>query len=343
MSQTGSVWAGLLGLQTARFDLLEVYSSEQSKYINVAAQIDALVLAVDDLKSASTSDTTRLDAIEAKLTALDEQKATKFVALDPLILDEGVFPNELYQGGGPTPASASSINFNGVDAYFSFPNGRGNLLDFTKDWSIGFSVKVQGESVQGANLATFGSGGVSLMLKVQGEPLAASNWGSYNTSAGDLYHVATRFNANTWAAPVDDTRLLYVYNATEKKLAYYISYEDGSYTRKANISVPQTAIDGQTPGAELSFSSAWSGTGGSAFSGTAYQGVLADWALSPHAWTEVEIQEYFSVGPDQLSSLNVWDKITSFIAPGEYPAVIDTKGVLTDGVFYNGSPDDFIA
>ena len=36
MSQTGSVWAGLLGLQTARFDLLEVYSSEQSKYLNVA-------------------------------------------------------------------------------------------------------------------------------------------------------------------------------------------------------------------------------------------------------------------------------------------------------------------
>ena len=50
MSQSGSVWAGLLGLQTARFDLLEVYSSEQSKYINVAAQIDALVLAVDDFK-----------------------------------------------------------------------------------------------------------------------------------------------------------------------------------------------------------------------------------------------------------------------------------------------------
>ena len=173
--------------------------------------------------------------------------------------------------------------------------------------------------------------------------MAASNWGSYNTSNGDLYHTVGRFNANTWAAPVDGSRLLYVYNATEKKLAYYISYEDGSYTRKANISVPQTAIDGQTPGDELSFSKLWSGTGGQAFSGTAYQGVLADWALSPHAWTELEIQEYFSVGPAQLPSLNVWDKIDSFIAPGEYPSVIDTKGVLTDGVFYNGSPDDFVA
>ena len=45
MSQTGSVWAGLLGLQTARFDLLEAYSNEQSKYVNIAAEIDALVAA----------------------------------------------------------------------------------------------------------------------------------------------------------------------------------------------------------------------------------------------------------------------------------------------------------
>ena len=110
MSQTGSVWAGLLGLQTARFDLLEVYSSEQSKYINVAAEIDALVLAVDDLEQRPSDTDARIDAIEAKLAALDEQKATKFVALDPLSLNEGTFPNQLSQQGGPTPQSASAIN-----------------------------------------------------------------------------------------------------------------------------------------------------------------------------------------------------------------------------------------
>ena len=100
MSQTGSVWAGLLGLQAARFDLLEVYSSEQSKYINVAAEIDALVLAVDDLENRPSDTDARIDAIEAKLAALDEQKATKFVALDPLSLNEGTFPNQLSQQGG---------------------------------------------------------------------------------------------------------------------------------------------------------------------------------------------------------------------------------------------------
>ena len=74
MSQTGSVWAGLLGLQTARFGLLEVYSSEQGKYINDAAEVAALVLAVDDLEQRPSDTGARLDAIEAKLAALDAQK-----------------------------------------------------------------------------------------------------------------------------------------------------------------------------------------------------------------------------------------------------------------------------
>ena len=138
-------------------------------------------------------------------------------------------------------------------------------------------------------MATFSSGGVSLILKVQGAPSISSNWGSYNTSAGDLYHVATRFNANTWASVTDGCRALYVYTAATKKLCYYISYEDGSYSRRADIAVPQTAIDAQTPGPELAFGKAWSGTGGASFSGGAYEGVLPDWVVSPHAWTEEEL------------------------------------------------------
>ena len=200
-----------------------------------------------------------------------------------------------------------------------------------------------GLSVQGANLACFGSGGVSLNLKVQGAPSTGSNWGSYNTSAGDLYHVVSRFNANTWASPTDESRLLWVYTAATKKLAYYISYETGSYSSRANISVPQSAIDAQTPGADLSFSRPWTGTGGASFSGTAYQGVLSSWACSPHAWTELEITQYFSVGPEELPNLDLWDKISSFIVPGEYPTVTDVKGTLTGGALINGSPSDFVA
>ena len=140
MSQTGSVWAGLLGLQTAKFDLLEAYSSEQDKYINVAAVIDALVLAVDDLEQRPTDTDARIAALEAKVQALDEQKATKFVALDPLNLNESTFPNQLSQQGGPTPQSASAINWNADTAYIQF-DGRTHVLDLTKNWTVGCSIQ----------------------------------------------------------------------------------------------------------------------------------------------------------------------------------------------------------
>ena len=191
-------------------------------------------------------------------------------------------------------------------------------------------------------MTCFSSGGVSLNIKVQGAPSEGSNWGSYNTSNGDLYHVAGRFNANTWQSPTDDSRLLWVYTAATKKLAYYISYADGSYTRRADISVPDTAIAAQTPGPELSFGKAWSGTGGAAFSGGPYEGVLADWVVSPHAWTTEELDEYFSVGADELETLDLWDKVSSFIIPGAYPALVDVKGNLSNGALLNGEASDFV-
>ena len=154
MSQTGSVWAGLLGLQTAKFDLLEAYSNVQSKYVNVAAEIDALVAAVDDLEQRPTDTDARIAALEAKVQALDEQKATKFVALDPLSLNESTFPNQLSQQGGPTPQSASAINLNGDTAYIQF-DGRTHVLDFTKDWTVGCSIQTQGEGVEGTNMTAF--------------------------------------------------------------------------------------------------------------------------------------------------------------------------------------------
>ena len=217
MSQTGSVWAGLLGLQKGRFDLLEAHHPSDERYMNVAAELEALVDRVDDLSNATTTDDARLDAIEAKLAALDEQKATKFVALDPLSLNESTFPNQLSQSG-PTPQSASAINLNGDTAYIQF-DGRTHVLDYTKDWSIGCSIQTQGEGTEATNMTAFSSGGVSLNLKVQGAPSnPGSQWGLYTTSNGDLYHAAARANANTWATPADDCRLLWVYTAAEKKL-----------------------------------------------------------------------------------------------------------------------------
>ena len=131
---------------------------------------------------------------------------------------------------------------------------------------------------------------MSLNLKVQGAPSGeGANWGLYTTPNGDLYHVAAKANGNVWASPADGCRLLWVYTASEKKLCYYISYADGSYSRKANISIPQSYIDAQAPGPELAFGKSWEGTGGVSFSGSEYEGILTHWVLSPHAWTDEEL------------------------------------------------------
>ena len=335
--------AKLLGLATSRFDILEVWDPNIADYINVAGTLD-------DLKSnppVNAAEEARIQALEDKVQTLDQQlqqKATKFVAVDPLNLDETTFPNQLSQTAGPTPASASAINFNGEDAYIEL-QGRTCVLDYTKDWSIGCSIQTQGYSVEeeGHNMVCFSSGGCSLNLKVQNQPNGeGSNWGLYTTSNADLYHVAARANSNAWASPADESRLLWVYDSTEKKLAHYISYADGPYSRKANISIPQTYIDAQTPGPELAFSRAWSGTGGVAFSGSDYEGVLTHWVLSPHAWADEELVEYFASPIEDLPTLALWDKVSSFIVPGVYPVVKDIKGNLTDGALINGEPSDFL-
>ena len=131
-NQDDSLWAGLLGLQRAKFDKLYVLDyPNETDYINVAIALWSLQGKLQNLNS----DEERISALEAKVQALDEQKAQKFVALDPLSLDEGIFPNQLSQQAGPTPQSASAINLNGDTAYIQF-DGRTHVLDYTNDWSI---------------------------------------------------------------------------------------------------------------------------------------------------------------------------------------------------------------
>ena len=99
MAAPGTVWAGMLGLQFSRFDRLLVYDPVDAIYKDV---METLRNMQDEIDQLQILDTGRLDAIEAKLASLDEQiqqKATNFVALDPLSLNEGTFPNQLSQRG----------------------------------------------------------------------------------------------------------------------------------------------------------------------------------------------------------------------------------------------------
>ena len=112
--------------------------------------------------------------------------------------------------------------------------------------------------------------------------------------------------------------------------------------KKANISIPQTYIDAQTPSTQLEFGKAWSGTGGTAFSGTGYQAIMTHWVLSPHAWTDEELVEYFDSPIEDLPSLPLYDKVSSYIVPGVYPNLTDVKGTLSNGQLIGGEEADFL-
>ena len=172
------------------------------------------------------------------------------------------------------------------------------------------SIHSQGQGIEGSSLTTFGTGTVSLNIKVQGPPVYTSNYGSYNCTTDNLFDTAGRCNSNTWRAPTDGSRLVWVYTASTRYLQYFISYEEGAYQRWANILVPQTAIDAQTVSASLCFSKPWDGPGGLLFDGSPYIGTLKDWVLSPHAWSAAELNELLSQSSEVLPTLSFYDKIS---------------------------------
>ena len=100
--------------------------------------------------------------------------------------------------------------------------------------------------------------------------------------------------------------------------------------------MPQTAIDEQILGPELAFSKPWSGTGGTAFSGTNYQAIMTHWVLSPHAWSGEELVQYFASPIEDLPTLPLYDKVSSYIVPGVYPNLTGVKGTLSDSALIGG-------
>ena len=50
----------------------------------------------------------------------------------------------------------------------------------------------------------------------------------------------------------------------------------------------------------------------------------------------------FASPAGELDTLDLWDKVSSFIVPAAYPALVDVKGKLTNGALLNGEPSDFV-
>ena len=97
---------------------------------------------------------------------MDNAKANKCVAQSFLFLNSDVTPIELYAEQTPQPVTATAIIFNATDAFMELYGGRGEsagVMDFTHDWSMAVTVKVQGQGVQGSTTLTAFCNGTSTL------------------------------------------------------------------------------------------------------------------------------------------------------------------------------------
>ncbi len=237
------------------------------------------------------------------------------------------------------------INLDGVNDYIEFTNA-GNVLDFSQDWTIGITLVGLSPDNSG-NITLFSRGGVHITLKAS----SSTNWGLYVTSDSDLYNSNKRAQANTWYKPEQLSRLLFTYNASAKRLKYFIGNPaNGSFAMRANLRIPQTMIDGQNISGGLKIGSGWTGNGGSLFSGVNWRGGVNNLIGSSLAFTGAFLNEYFQnqsndpENPDQFFyQSEFYDDLDFYCKLGEdtFPTVSDEKSFLTGGVMTNGTIDDF--
>ena len=239
------------------------------------------------------------------------------------------------------------IDLDGVNDYIGFDNAD-SVLDFTQDWTIGVTlVGVTGASSP-QNMTLFSRGGVHITLKAQ---QGSTNWGLYVTSDNDLFNVNKRAQANTWYAPNDFSRILFVYCASTQRLKYYLGDPStGSYAMRANLYIPTSMVTGQNIAGGLKIGDNWSGVGGSSFSGVNWNGGVNNLIGSDIKFTSPFVEEYFqnqSIDPENpdafFTGAEFYDDLTFYCKLGEdtYPDVTDEKGNLTNGELFNGSADDF--
>lgn len=231
------------------------------------------------------------------------------------------------------------IDLDGVNDYIEF-NNAGDALDFTKDFTIGVTLLGLTGPASAGKMTIFSRGGVHITLNAQA---GSTNWGLYVTSNNDLYNTANRAQANTWYAPSEFSRLLFVYTASDRKLKYFIGDPStGSFAQRANLSIPQSMVDGQDINGGLCIGRGWSGTGGATFSGINWHGGVNNLVISDIPFTGPHLTEYFQTG-EEFTEMELYSDVLAYCKLGEdvYPNVSDEKGLLTGGELINGAADDF--
>ncbi len=243
------------------------------------------------------------------------------------VLGDFVLINEL---AGAANQSPKFIELDGANDYIELPDRAGgseDVLDWTKSWSVGLTLLGIQHSSDAAWMSLFSSGGNHITLRRGG-----SNWGMYVTSNNNSY----QHGANTWYAPAEFDRLLFTYDHTTSRLKYYLGNPvAGTYAMRANLAVNSTVINGNSSDGTLN-------VGKGVGSIISWDGGVNNMICSDQVLVGPQVDEFFQTG-EEFTAHEYYPDLTSYLRLGEdtFPAVVDDKGNITNGVLVNGTSEDF--
>lgn len=230
------------------------------------------------------------------------------------------------------------IDLDGANDYVEFTNlsgGTEDVLDWTKNWSIGITLVGLGATTSDSKYMTlFSNGGNAIYLRRGG-----TNWGLYITGDGGQFISG----ANTWYAPSATSRILLTFNKDTYRLKYYLGEPaSGSYAMRANklVTAAHSGPGQNQVGNKLCIGKLVGNSG--SYPETAWDGGINNLIVSNMELVGPQVAEFFQTG-EAFTEHEYYADLTTYARLGEdtYPAVVDTKGNAT-GVLINGAANDFV-
>ena len=229
------------------------------------------------------------------------------------------------------------IELDGANDYVEFTGlegGSENVLDWTKDWSIGITLVGLGPTTTDNKFMTLFSNGDNAIFLRRG----GTNWGMYVTGDAAYTH-----GANTWYAPAATSRILFTYCSATNRLKYFLGDPaSGTYAMRANLAVNSTVRNANNVGSSLCVGKKVEISSYGSSNQVYWDGGINNLIVSDIELVGPQIAEFFQTG-EAFTEHEYYADLTSYARLGEdtYPEVVDTLGNAT-GVLVNGAADDFV-
>ena len=238
----------------------------------------------------------------------------------------------------PPEPYLAHIQIDGGNDYIelsNLQNGTLNILDWTKDWSVGITLSGITDNVSDNNYMCLYQRGNNAIYLIRG----GTNWGIY--VSGDMG--GYRHGSNTWYRPEPNGKILFCYKASSQQLKYYLGTDDNTtYNLRATTTLNATSAGGN---GVVDSNPLFVGKKTGASTDYHWEGGLNNLVISNICWEGSNINSFFEVGNNKQHYLEkvIYSDITTYCSLGEdeYPNVIDMKNNST-GELVNGTETDYV-